>query len=303
MGCDLHLRLLLLLVAVTRPLHGARGVHRRDRLVTGWVHPPPQFVVPCTLQERGLSDYQHSAIVRAHNDYRSLVAKGGLPGFQPAADMSEVIWDEDLAFVAQSYVEQCVPQTSAVATSRDFIEEGQNLCIQPLPAASDNETGVMACINAWFDEHAVTPPAVIKSFQNASGPTKGTYENFTQLVWSLSQYVGCGFALVASQDGVTRNLYACNYDAPGNHPGTPVYLAGPACSACPPQTTCIQESGLCRSDAEATDKSIITIRTTREQPRTPTSGVGTACSRRTLLFTSYSTIVGMAALVAVVLPK
>ncbi|KAL1444608.1 hypothetical protein MTO96_029711 [Rhipicephalus appendiculatus] len=232
-GC-LRERLLLLLFAAAQNPHSVatkRAVARRDNLVVSWLHPPAPFLVPCTIRERGFDGDQQAALIQAHNEYRSLVAKGELPGFQTAADMCETTWDPDLAAVAQSYVEQCAPQAK-VPEARDFLEEGQNLCVQTLPG-SGNDTGWEACVAAWFSEHTDCPKGIIGSYRNTSDRGEPSCEHFTQLVWSRSRYVGCGFALVQSSDGATRNLYACNYDEPGNQPGTAVYLTGPACSSCP----------------------------------------------------------------------
>ncbi|KAL3251558.1 hypothetical protein MRX96_055081 [Rhipicephalus microplus] len=238
--------LLLLLAAYQKPPSASpkRVVERRRNLVVSWLHPPASFLVPCTIRERGFDGGQQAALIKAHNGYRSVVAKGELPGFEAAADMFETTWDSDLAAVAQSYVEQCAPQ-SKVPQARDFIEEGQNLCVQTLPG-SGNDTGWEACVAAWFSENAHCPNGIIGSYRNSSDRGEPSCEHFTQLVWSRSQYVGCGFALVESSDGVTRNLYACNYDEPGNHPGTAVYLAGPACSSCPRYTKCATGQGLCQ---------------------------------------------------------
>ncbi|KAL1444607.1 hypothetical protein MTO96_029710 [Rhipicephalus appendiculatus] len=207
-GC-LRERLLLLLFAAAQNPHSVatkRAVERRGNLVVSWLHPPAPFLVPCTIRERGFDGDQQAALIKVHNEYRSLVAK-------------------DLAAVAQSYVEQCAPQAK-VPEARDFLEEGQNLCVQTLPG-SGNDTGWEACVAAWFSEHTDCPKGIIGSYRNTSDRGEPSCEHFTQLVWSRSQYVGCGFALVQSSDGATRNLYACNYDEPGNHPGTAVYLTGP----------------------------------------------------------------------------
>ncbi|XP_037515334.1 CRISP/Allergen/PR-1 [Rhipicephalus sanguineus] len=203
-----------------------RAFERRDNLVVSWLHPPAPFLLPCTVRKRGFNSDQQAALIKAHNEYRGLVAKGELPGFEAAADMCETTWDPDLADLAQSYVEQCAPQAK-VPQARNFIEEGQNLCVQTLPG-SGNDTGFEACITAWFSEHSDCPKGI--------------------LVWSRSRYVGCGFALVKSSDGAMRNLYACNYDEPGNRPGTAVYLPGPACSSCPMYTKCATQQGLCQID-------------------------------------------------------
>ena len=60
----------------------------------------------------GFPDTARSAMVEAHNVLRSRVATGaetrGSPGPQPpAADMKELVWDDELAAVAQRWAEQC----------------------------------------------------------------------------------------------------------------------------------------------------------------------------------------------------
>ncbi|XP_077507822.1 venom allergen 3-like [Amblyomma americanum] len=280
MGRCLHERLILLLVAATQKSPGVsakRASERRADVVVGWLHPPPQFVVPCTIQQSGFDKDQQDAIVKAHNEYRSLVAKGMLENFQPAADMCEIIWDQDLAEVAQSYVEQCAPRTEA-PQARDFIEQGQNLCVETLPTSA-NETGIEGCIANWFQEYTDCPEGIIQSFRNVTGLEEASCEHFTQLIWSRSQYVGCGFALVQSSDGVTRNLYACNYDEPGNHVGTAVYQLGDTCSSCPARTTCVDGLGLCRFDHLTTKKPA----RDPEPEGVPSGGRGNAAVLRTLL--------------------
>ncbi|XP_054923438.1 CRISP/Allergen/PR-1-like isoform X2 [Dermacentor andersoni] len=178
--------LLLLVAAAQKPHTGAArraAAGRADLAAVSWLRPPAEFVVPCSVRARGFDGGQQADVVRAHNEYRSLVAKGELHGFQPAADMCETTWDQDLAEVAQSYVEQCAPQ-SEVVQARDFIEQGQNLCLQTLPDTA-NDTGFEACVAAWFSEHAGCPKGVIESYRNASGRDETSCEHFTQILPTL----------------------------------------------------------------------------------------------------------------------
>lgn len=57
----------------------------------------------CRPQSRGVDASSRSAILKAHNDLRSQVALGNLPGFPAAADMQELLWDDGLAKGAQVY--------------------------------------------------------------------------------------------------------------------------------------------------------------------------------------------------------
>ena len=62
---------------------------------------------------RGLTKEQKAEILQKHNELRRRVAKGqehlgvngvGQPG---AADMEELVWDDELAVVAQRWTDQC----------------------------------------------------------------------------------------------------------------------------------------------------------------------------------------------------
>ena len=60
----------------------------------------------------GFSPEERQAMVDVHNSLRSRVAMGmedrGSPGPQPpAANMRRMVWDEELATVAQRWAEQC----------------------------------------------------------------------------------------------------------------------------------------------------------------------------------------------------
>ena len=58
------------------------------------------------------SDEDQAAIVNKHNELRRKVAKGeenrGVTGAQPpAANMNELVWDDEVAKMAQTWAEQC----------------------------------------------------------------------------------------------------------------------------------------------------------------------------------------------------
>ena len=61
---------------------------------------------------REVSEVGQQIIVDKHNELRRLLAKGeegrGIGGGQPpAANMREMVWDEELATIAQRWVDQC----------------------------------------------------------------------------------------------------------------------------------------------------------------------------------------------------
>jgi hypothetical protein len=66
---------------------------------------------------RGVSEAEKSEVVRLHNQLRAKVANGlevsGLAGPQPpAADMLELVWDEEVCFCSQ-----CVQEPNPTITS------------------------------------------------------------------------------------------------------------------------------------------------------------------------------------------
>ena len=48
-------------------------------------------------------------IVDAHNKVRQMIALGKIPGQPAATNMKEMIWDSELAVIAQRWADQCMP--------------------------------------------------------------------------------------------------------------------------------------------------------------------------------------------------
>ncbi|KAL1468448.1 hypothetical protein MTO96_041473 [Rhipicephalus appendiculatus] len=61
----------------------------------------------CIFVATGLSDVEKAELLKAHNDFRSQVAQGRLSGFPTATNMYRLIWDDELADVAQAFTNQC----------------------------------------------------------------------------------------------------------------------------------------------------------------------------------------------------
>ena len=69
--------------------------------------------------------------------------------------------------------------------------------------------------------------------------------HYSQMVWASTSRLGCGLTEYMSGRFLAR-LMVCNYGEAGNLITAPVYSSGPACSACPPGTSCSQQyEGLC----------------------------------------------------------
>ena len=104
--------------------------------------------------------------------------------------------------------------------------------------ANDWEKG----IRDWYEEVTLFSSRDVEPFKFSS-PTG----HYTALAWADTHMVGCG--ATSYKDGKWfATLYTCNYGPVGNYIRGQMYEAGPACSACPPSTSCSSTfPGLCSS--------------------------------------------------------
>ncbi|GFV58959.1 hypothetical protein TNCV_1804971 [Trichonephila clavipes] len=64
----------------------------------------------CKILEKGVTDKEKNSIVDWHNTYRNNIATGkekSLGGMPEAADMMEMVWDDELAYIAQKHANRC----------------------------------------------------------------------------------------------------------------------------------------------------------------------------------------------------
>lgn len=137
-------------------------------------------------------------MVAAHNDVRANAA----PAPDPA--LSPLVWDAEVAAVAQDWAEGCVFEHSTHNL-------GENLAF-----FSGEDSSATAVVELWASETASYDYA---SNSCAPGEQCGHY---TQIVWRDSARVGCGAAQCALQ-GMEGRLWVCNYDPPGNFIGDRPY--------------------------------------------------------------------------------
>lgn len=176
------------------------------------------------IKSGGLTCQEQQTIVYEHNKLRQSIALGQVSGQPSAANMREMVWDEGLATVAQSWADQCtVAHDHARGDGRFPV--GQNLAatwttrssVSPSPDFQRQITG-------WYNE--------VHSFSYYStGFTAGT-GHYSQLVWGDSHLVGCGYAFYYDRSKGYTKLYVCNYGPGGNVIGEKPYTSGPqSCSS------------------------------------------------------------------------
>lgn len=183
-------------------------------------------VVPMTQELKNL-------IVKAHNDYRSTVASGKLPGSlagTTATKMDEIKWDNDLATVAEFHVKNCKFAHDKCRATEKYHSAGQNLASTSSSNKNTNYPQILIShMKMWFDEYKDVTPDIIKKLGN-NGKTIG---HFTVMVRDTNPRLGC--AMIEYEQTTTRHWYSqmltCNY-ADTNWYGTPVFTVGRTASQC-----------------------------------------------------------------------
>ncbi|XP_046683759.1 venom allergen 5-like [Homalodisca vitripennis] len=175
------------------------------------------------LRSGGLTCQDKRLIVDTHNQMRSMVASGRIAGQPAAANMLEMVWDEELARKAQQWADQCInghDSGSARRVSRFAV--GQNIAsswTSPYPNRLGEYPDFASQIKAWFNE----------VYQYRGGYSHST-GHYSQIVWGDTHSVGCGYSY--SHDGSRyTKLYVCNYGPGGNVLGYDAYRRGyPSCA-------------------------------------------------------------------------
>merc|ERR1719369_1129517 len=181
-------------------------------------------------------------IVDKHNELRRRVAKGEEPNQPKASNMREMVWNNELAAIAQRWADQCTFGHDKNRKKLDGTSVGQNAYMSGTTRKKDLAT-IMGKMDkptlAWYNEVSEYSfdPANIKPF--TFGYDTGHY---TQVVWAESEELGCG-QVMYTDDPWYRNLVVCNYGPGGNMQGAAMYEVGEPCSACPDGYTC--KDGLC----------------------------------------------------------
>lgn len=194
----------------------------------------------CNAHRNGVSEAEKLEILEAHNTLRAKVARGeesqGDSGPQPSgADIRELVWNDELAQVAQAWAEQCKGGHDGYAKrkicSRDYAV-GQNV----FRKWGHNPDSVWTeAIQSWYNEVANMPHTFVDQF-TGSPPSGKIIGHYTQLVWGATNEIGCGAVDFSSiKSGTTypeSKVYVCNYGRNGNSINSPVYTRGPAASEC-----------------------------------------------------------------------
>ncbi|XP_066999091.1 venom allergen 3 homolog isoform X2 [Anabrus simplex] len=175
----------------------------------------------------GVKDDQKTFIVDLHNRLRNRVASGrerrGLSGPQPqASNMKKLIWDDDVAEVAQRWADQCRKGHDQCRNDRRF---GVGQSVFWTRKTRCHEAEWEHAIRSWYREVRNLPLSTLRSYK------KTDVGHYTQLVWANTEVIGCGYRTRNRPRGC-ETFYVCNYGRGGNMKTQKVYQIGPPRFAC-----------------------------------------------------------------------
>ncbi|XP_063424475.1 cysteine-rich venom protein kaouthin-2-like isoform X1 [Mytilus trossulus] len=163
------------------------------------------------LASSGVTADEKTEIVNKHNALRSLTQ---------ATNMMKMSWDDETAYIAQKWAENCMTSHESPGLKRTIPGRfglGQNLFW------GSGKYTWSAAIQSWYDE--------INDFTFNGQNVFSKIGHYTQIVWADSIKLGCGYAQCNS---ARTHFYVCNYGPAGNIGDTSKpYKQGTPCQDCP----------------------------------------------------------------------
>nr|P35787.1 RecName: Full=Venom allergen 5; AltName: Full=Allergen Ves vi V; AltName: Full=Antigen 5; Short=Ag5; AltName: Full=Cysteine-rich venom protein; Short=CRVP; AltName: Allergen=Ves vi 5 [Vespula vidua] len=167
----------------------------------------------------GLTEAEKQEILKVHNDFRQKVAKGletrGNPGPQPPAkNMNNLVWNDELANIAQVWASQCNYGHDTCKDTEKY-PVGQNIAKRSTTAALFDSPGKL--VKMWENEVKDFNPNIEWSKNNLKKTG-----HYTQMVWAKTKEIGCGSVKYVKDEWYTHYL-VCNYGPSGNFRNEKLY--------------------------------------------------------------------------------
>lgn len=112
-------------------------------------------------------------ILDTHNTFRNKVALGEVPRFKPAKRMAQMVWNHQLAYLAELNTKQCKMSHDQCRKTAKFEYPGQNLGEMGTSGPHyDPVEVVKSVLNDWYDEHRYARQSDIDELTRMSDENK-----------------------------------------------------------------------------------------------------------------------------------
>ncbi|XP_073992763.1 venom allergen 3-like isoform X2 [Rhodnius prolixus] len=128
----------------------------RRRTHTVCKYPKAGIGKDCVRFIRGsLIDKERTSLLNMHNSLRQLIAQGKIKQQPQGSNLVEMIWDDELEFIAKRWNDQCIYAHDDCRNSLRFVV-GQNIAYTFSKTAE-------SMTQFWFDEYLITPQSLINN--------------------------------------------------------------------------------------------------------------------------------------------
>nr|BAM69161.1 hypothetical protein [Lutzomyia ayacuchensis] len=171
-------------------------------------------------------------LVKIHNRLRDRFAKGAVPGFQSAAKMPMLKWNDELAKLAEYNVRTCKFAHDKCRATNICPYAGQNLAqMMSSPTHRDLNYVIKNLTREWFWEFRWAQQSHTENYVGGPGAGGKQIGHFTAFIHEKSDKVGCALARYTNQHNFKETLLACNY-CYTNMLKEKIYTKGKPCSEC-----------------------------------------------------------------------
>ncbi|MCB9703791.1 MAG: hypothetical protein H6711_17980 [Myxococcales bacterium] len=182
-------------VATVKPSAAAGALQRPSATSPAPAGAQEPAAVPTEPKPRA-EDGKLTGITAKHNELRAAV------GVDP------LVWSDEIAGFAQAWADSLATDPACQIAHRPSSEQryGENI----FWSSSQASASVTTAVGAWASEAS--------AYNAQTGACSGVCGHYTQIVWSSTSALGCGYATCGAGE-----IWVCNYDPRGNILGQKAY--------------------------------------------------------------------------------
>ncbi|KAF6212045.1 hypothetical protein GE061_012563 [Apolygus lucorum] len=184
-------------------------------------------------------------LLKMHNEYRDKFAEGTVgPPHPLASNLVCLRWSEELEKTANMWLKQCQlkndecrdsPLKDPASRVLKQFRVSQNIGWEEYNTNSTYPSH-RDLFKKWTDESANFTYKSLDDFLLYEEEGRPRVENFVQVIWARTHYVGCAYGTFAMSDTKGIAFLVCNYAPLGKEVSKHIYIPGGPCSNCYTET-------------------------------------------------------------------